>query len=140
MMSDMKPQVASYSNMDDLVFEERNKSYGAYVLRKDFGKHIIFGVVIALSVAAFALGFPFILEMLSPKEEEVVAPKAKISIADLAPPPPIQDTPPPPQVRLPPPPKDVIKFLPPKVTEKDVPEEEEMPTIDEVKKSRCNRF
>lgn len=131
----MKTDIVSYSNMDDIVFERRNKSYGAYILRKDFGKHVVFALLVCIAVGALAIGVPELIKLLSPKEEVILAPKPKVSIADLAPPPPIQETPPPPLVRLPPPPKDVIKFLPPKVTEKDVPEEEEMPTIDEVKKA-----
>jgi protein TonB len=50
-------------------------------------------------------------------------------------PPPITPQPPPPDIRIPPPVRTVIKFLPPKVTEKEVVEEEEMPTIEEIKEN-----
>jgi periplasmic protein TonB len=131
----MNTNVMSYSNMDDIVFERRNKSYGAYLLRRKYTKHVWIAVLICFSVAAFAIGLPEIIKALTPKEEVITAPPRKISIADLAPPPPIQNTPPPPKLNLPPPPTEVIKFLPPKVTEKEVEEEEEMPTIEEVKKA-----
>ena len=39
----------------DLVFEGRNKDYGAYVLRKNTGKRNIWAVIIMLAIAA-ALG------------------------------------------------------------------------------------
>lgn len=131
----MKSNVVSYSDMDEIVFEDRNKSYGAYVLRRIYVKNIYVALLVAFSIIAFAVGLPEIIKALSPKEEVIERPKTKISIADLAPPPPIQNTPPPPKLNLPPPPTEVIKFLPPKVTEKEVPEEEEMPTIEEVKKA-----
>lgn len=131
----MNTNVVSYSNMDEIVFEDRNKSYGAYNLRKIYLKNVYAALLIALAIFTFAVGLPEIIQALTPKEEVAVKPKTKISIADLAPPPPIQNTPPPPKLNLPPPPTEVVKFLPPKVTEKEVPEEEEMPTIEEVKKA-----
>lgn len=131
----MNTNVVSYSNIDEIVFEDRNKGYGAYVLRKKYTKHVYIALLLAFSIAAFAIGLPEIIKLLTPKEEVVEKPKMKVSIADLAPPPPITATPPPPKLNLPPPPTEVIKFLPPKVTEKEVPEEEEMPTIEEVKKA-----
>ncbi len=54
---------------------------------------------------------------------------------DLAPPPPISETPPPPRVDIPPPVKTIIKYLPPKVTDKEIVEEEEMPTVEEIKQN-----
>lgn len=131
----MNKNVLSYSDMDEIVFEDRNKSYGAYFLRKSYARNVLFATLIAFGISAFAIGLPEIIKLLSPKEEMIERPKTKVSIADLAPPPPIQNTPPPPKLNLPPPPTEVIKFLPPKVTEKEVPEEEEMPTIEEVKKA-----
>jgi protein TonB len=131
----MNQNVVSYSNMDDIVFERRNKSYGAYFLRQRYNKYIYTALIICFSVTALAIGMPEIIKALTPKEEVVEVQKQKISIADLAPPPPITNTPPPPKLNLPPPPTQVIKFLPPKVTEKEVEEEEPMPTIEEVKKA-----
>ena len=43
------------NNWVDLVFEGKNKEYGAYVLRKNTGKRNVWSVIIMLAIAA-ALG------------------------------------------------------------------------------------
>ena len=131
----MKRQDMSYSNMDDIVFEERNKEYGAYTLRKAYRRHILIALSVSIGVFILGVGIPMILNAFKEPEITSEAPSRVVSIADLAPPPPIEDVPPPPppEYKLPAPPKETIKFSPPKVTEKEVPEEEEMPTIEEVK-------
>ncbi|WP_224998579.1 energy transducer TonB [Cesiribacter sp. SM1] len=129
----MKPEL-TYQNWNDVVFEGRNKHYGAYLLRKIYDRNVLLSAAIALSVFMLALSVPRLLEYF--KAEEVEAPKAAKTIryTDLAPPPPIDKmAPPPPKLNVPPPVKAVIKFLPPKVTDQEVPEEEVMPTIEEIK-------
>ena len=39
----------SKNNLDEIVFENRNKMYGAYALRKDAAKYTNLGMVYALS-------------------------------------------------------------------------------------------
>lgn len=131
----MKPQDMAYSDMDDMVFEQRNKDYGAFMLRKVYRRHILVALLVSMGIFAFAMGLPWIIDAFKGPEEVVELPTRIVSIADLAPPPPIEDVPPPPppEFKMPSPPQETIKFLPPKVTEKEVPEEEEMPTIEEVK-------
>jgi protein TonB len=123
----MKSQVS----WNDLVFEKRNKDYGAYVLRQAYGGRIVIAFIIALVTFALVLAFPFIRKMF---DNEVVADTTvrEIKYNELAAPPPIDiNQPPPPKVELPPPVKEAIKFVPPKVTEKEVVDE--MPTITELK-------
>lgn len=122
-------------NWNDVVFEGRNKLYGAYLLRRLYDRNVVVAATVAIMLFLLALSIPRILEYF--KAEEAVVPMAAKTIryTDLAPPPPIdKNVPPPPKLNVPPPVKTVIKFLPPKVTEQEVPEEEEpMPTIDEIK-------
>jgi protein TonB len=81
------------------------------------------------------LAYPAIIDFLSNKEVVNEAPLKTMRYTDLAPPPPInKNTPPPPKLDIPQV-KKIIKFLPPKVTEKEVIEEEEMPTIEEIKQN-----
>jgi protein TonB len=118
-------------NWNDLVFAGRNKDYGAYPLRQTYGNRVVIAFVCGFLTLAFILAFPYIKRMF---EEEIVVDKSAktIKYTDLAAPPPINpDTPPPPKLELPPPVKEAIKFLPPKVTEKEVVEE--TPTIEELK-------
>jgi protein TonB len=79
----------------------------------------------------FILAFPYIKQLLTPEEKVEVVTRT-INYSELSAPPPIdQNQPPPPKLELPPPVKEAIKFLPPKVTEKEVVEE--TPTIEELK-------
>jgi len=41
------------SNLLDIVFENRNKDYGAYVLRRDYNKRLLKSLTIALTLATF---------------------------------------------------------------------------------------
>lgn len=115
---------------DDLVFEGRNKEYGAYVLRKESGKRTLIAFLASLS---FFLIFIIVAYWPEPEPEAVEVIEKVVSVSDLAPPPPIKKTPPPPQLKLPPPPK--LKFVAPKVTKEEVPEDKKMPTMDDVEKA-----
>lgn len=129
----MKPEI-TYDTWNDVVFEGRNKQYGAYLLRQIYQRNVLLAATIAVGMFLLALSVPRLLEYF--QEEEAVVPLAAKTVryTDLAPPPPIdKNVPPPPKLNVPPPVKTVIKFLPPKVTEQEVPEEEEMPTIEEIK-------
>lgn len=116
---------------EDIVFENRNKAYGAYVLRTVYSKNVVLGVVITFIFIALVFYSPDIIAMF--KGEEVVekAPPRKLVYTELSAPPPIdKPKPPPPQVQLPKLQK-VIKFVPPKVVKEEVVEE--IPTIEEIK-------
>lgn len=118
---------------EDIVFEKRNKSYGAYLLRKIYSKHVIIAFLVSIIVFGLVLSYPKIVRFFQGEEKQVEVQARTIRYTDLAPPPPIdKNTPPPPKLDIPQV-KKVIKFLPPKVTEKEVIEEEELPTIDEIK-------
>lgn len=132
----MKTEQATSSSWEDIVFENRNKAYGAYFIRNIYGKHVVLASLIALLVVAFVLAFPTLAKLLKGEEEQVVAEMKTIKYTDLAAPPPIdKNTPPPPKLDVPPPVKTIIKFLPPKVTEKEIVEEEKMPTVEEIKEN-----
>lgn len=130
----MQAENIQYSNLDEIVFEKRNKGYGAYVLRKTYDKHVNTAVAIAIALFLLFISLPAIIEFIKGQEVVVKTPPKKVKYTDLAQPPPMDKTiPPPPQVDIPPPVKTVIKYLPPEVTEEQVREEEEMATIEDVK-------
>lgn len=126
-----------YTNSwDDIVFEKRNKAYGAYAIRNVYEKHVIIACTTATILVALLLAYPTISKFLNKPEEEAISESKTIKYTELAAPPPIdQNTPPPPKLDVPPPVKTIIKFLPPKVTEKEIQEEEEMPTMEEIKQN-----
>lgn len=118
---------------EDVVFENRNQAYGAYVLRKVYNKNVLVGLVITAIFIALVMYSPKIYEFF--KGEEIIekAPPRKMVYSELSAPPPIdKPKPPPPQVQLPKLQK-VIKFVPPKVVKEQVVEE--VPTIEEIKQN-----
>ena len=133
----MKTATPSISqSWEDIVFENRNKDYGAYINRKSYSKSVVIAGVITFLILIFVLAFPAIKDFFSSFKEKEEDNKLKTTVVSLDQPPPITpNQPPPPDIRIPPPVKTIIKFLPPKVTEKEVVEEEEMPTIEEIKQN-----
>ena len=129
-------QIAKAS-LNDIVFEGRNKAYGAYVLRRLYQRHVTRALIIATSVFLLLIAFPLISQFLKdrlPKE-----PKKNLQENVLMDAPPLDDTkppppPPPPQAPPPPPPKlTTIKFTPPVVKKDEEVKKEEVPDQEELK-------
>jgi periplasmic protein TonB len=97
----------------DLVFEDRNKDYGAYELRKTYNKRILKALIITASVALLALLGSFLAKAFTGgpskvKVNEVTLQDIKEEQKPDIPPPPPPKPPPPPQVEM-------AKFTPPKI-------------------------
>ncbi|MDZ4844739.1 MAG: energy transducer TonB [Chitinophagales bacterium] len=115
-----------------LVFEGRNKEYGAYDLRRRSVRNAGIAVLVSISLFAFALTLPMILKALSSEDDEAAKVKIAIDVELLAPPPIDPNEPPPPPVEPPPPLKTTIKFTPPTIVkDEEVTEEDEPPAQDE---------
>jgi periplasmic protein TonB len=132
----MKANEIDSERWDDIVFENRNKAYGAYIIRNIYGRHVVIASLFTMLILGFVLVFPRIADFFKQQEETEEVALKSIKYTDLAPPPPIdKNQPPPPKLDVPPPVKTIIKFLPPKITDKEIVEEEEMPTIEEIKQN-----
>ncbi|MCC7027189.1 MAG: energy transducer TonB [Saprospiraceae bacterium] len=123
--------------MDDIVFENRNKSYGAFLLRRLYDKNMSKAMLLGSLFFVIMVCMPMIIRvvkgMLPDKKDEF-----ELKEVTLAEPPPIdpkQPPPPPPPKVDPPPIKDQIKFVPPKVKKDEEVKEEEPPppTVEEIK-------
>jgi protein TonB len=114
----------------DIVFEGRNKSYGAYDLRKRSANITFRALIIGAIVFAVAVATPKILDFIGSATEDDVALDQKITTIKLPPKEqPKENIPPPP----PPPPKvDQVKFVKP-VVAKTNEVTEEPPKIEEIK-------
>jgi protein TonB len=116
----------------DVVFDGRNKAYGAYDLRRENPRNTNKALVIGVALFVFIISFNTILNLIAgfiPKAKE----KVKITNVVLAPPPVDLKKPPPPPPPEPPKPKvDQVKFPPP-VVKPDVEVKEKPPTIEELK-------
>lgn len=113
----------------DIVFEGRNKVYGAYELRKTNGKTNLKSLVIGGVIFVFLVSLP-VLANLIPDSEDDATLDQKITTVKLPPKEkPKENLPPPP----PPPPKvDQVKFVKP-VVAKAEEVVEEPPKIEEIK-------
>jgi periplasmic protein TonB len=114
----------------DLVFEGRNKSYGAYELRKENPKTSIKALVGGAFIFALALSTPLLMDLIpNSKADNTIDEKVVLVNMEK----PKENLPPPPKPPEPPKPKiDEVKFVKPKVVEaKKVVEE--IKTIEELK-------
>ena len=118
-------------NWIDMVFEDKNKKYGAYELRKENPKTALKALIFGGLVFTALMALPLLdLSGLTGKKDEDVK---IVDMANLAPPPPIEKPKVPPPPPPPPAPKiDEVKFVPPKVVKKEEVVEE-IKTIEELK-------
>ncbi len=124
------------SSLDDLVFEGRNKNYGAYDLRKKYSRHVNIAMAITLALIILGFSFPYIKALLDKSTGETKK-MTTVDVTKLAAPPPLdKTTPPPPPPSLPPPPPKTVKFTPPVVKpDEEVKPEEEPPKQEELQKA-----
>jgi protein TonB len=118
------------ASLNDIVFETRNKEYGAYFLRKIYNKHVTIATFIAIVIFILFISAPLIANLLGGDEEEVVMQEERI--VELTEPPSLENKPPPPPPPdLPPPPPPVVstvKFTPPVIKkDEEVRKEEKIP-------------
>lgn len=124
-------------SMDDIVFSGRNQSYGGFLLRRLYDKHMSRAMIIGILLFILAMCSPYIVQMVTgmfaEEVEEIVM--KEITLAEPPPIDPKKQPPPPPPKLDPPPIKDQIKFVPP-IVKKDIEVQEEEPpppTVAELK-------
>jgi protein TonB len=113
-------------DFDDLLFQERNKDYGAYQLRKRYNSVVIICILIASLIVSSVVILPFVL---TPHTDNVLMGNgnfAQLNMENLEPPPEqiyVPPSPPPPQaVHV----EEVQKYVPPDVVD-SVPLQEKAP-------------
>ncbi len=121
----------------DLLFEDRNKEYGAYNLRKTYNRRITRALIITASVAVLAIGSSLLASNLKGKKDskiklqEMTLTEVKQEEKKIIPPPP----PPPPKVE---PPKVEMKQFTPPVIKKDEEVEKPPPPQEELKDAKID--
>jgi len=86
--------------IEDIVFENRNKEYGAYDLRRRFQRYLIIGFLVAFFAISSGIAVPFIKAFMAKGsnvvlEKETVAELQNVNTETEAPPPPPPPPPPP---------------------------------------------
>ena len=133
------PDFVSYRDALDIVFATRNKTYGAYQLRRSYPAYLGKAFGLGLLLIALFLSLPHLLSALSgvlPKEQPVnvlVELSPPRDIDPMTPPP----VPPPPPPTPPPPVRATVRYVPPVILEdQQVQEEPPKTAVDELDKSR----
>ncbi len=121
----------------DLVFEDRNKEYGAYQLRKTYNKRITTALIITASIALLALLGSVLASSIDNQKNNKLEIK-EVTLQDIKqeeekkfePPPP-----PPPPVE--PPKVEMKQFTPPKIV-KDEEVQQPPPPVEELKEAKID--
>jgi len=122
--------ISKNAHWEDMVFEYRNKEYGAYLLRYIYPYYVTISASIVLFLFLAIIVGPELIrgKRVPPSAEQQVT---MIDYTKLAPPPPIE------KLYIPPPPIDLPKkirrYEAPKIVEDEVKAEDEMLSMDEVK-------
>jgi periplasmic protein TonB len=120
----------------DLVFEGRNKDYGAYELRKTYNKRIIGALVITGSVALLALIGSILASTLKSHKEDLDI--KEVTIQNIKQEEEKPEPPPPPPPKPPDPPKiEMTKFTPPKIV-KDEEVQEPPPEVKQLEETKID--
>lgn len=121
---------------DEMIFENRNKEYGAYVVRKGYFTSLCVGVTTTMAVVGLILAYPLLSKLFRNDEVAPAPVPRKLVYTELSAPPPLdKPKPPPPAVQLPRL-KKVIRFVPPKVVREEIVELP--PTLAEIKKNEIS--
>jgi len=130
-------EALSVKEFDEIVFEHRNKAYGAYELRKRYARNMNIAFLIAMGVFVMGVSLPVILNYLNNLTIENV--RMQEVDLNMDPPPLDKDEPPPPPPPPDPPPpiQETIKFTPPVIVE-EVKEEDIPPITEEVEKTKVD--
>jgi periplasmic protein TonB len=113
----MYDNLRKWLDIDDLLFQSRNKEYGAYQLRKKYNSVMIAGIVLASLLVSMAVIFPFIL---TPRSDNVLSGNRRfiqLQMENLEPPKEeiyVPPSPPPPQsIHV----EEIVKYVPPVVVD-----------------------
>ncbi|MEO0585855.1 MAG: energy transducer TonB [Bacteroidota bacterium] len=126
------------ADLDDMVFEGRERGYGAFLLRKIYPKHLTLSTSIICALALIMTFGPFLANKYqlfgAEEEESTKALAVTINMEDLPPPPPVDEEtpPPPPPPQLPPPQVKTVAFQIPEPTPEEELDPEEDQTIAEI--------
>jgi len=116
---------------NDIVFEHRNKEYGAYMLRKKYSSNVIISVMIGIIVMVTAIIIPYLNARALESQQKRAERQVEIRMENLDQP---KETIVPPATPPPPPAEEVQqqKYIPPEVVDSIKPEDMvQLMTMDE---------
>jgi protein TonB len=123
----------------DLIFEGRNKEYGAYELRKQYNKRLTKALVITVGLGLLIFLSVFLANAAKERNKGVVQVQ-EVKLEDIQQEEQKNEPPPPPPPKPPEPPKvEMTKFTPPKVVkDEEVKEEEKPPEVEKLEETKIS--
>jgi periplasmic protein TonB len=121
----------------DIVFEGRNKEYGAYDLRKTYNKRIGRALIITAAIALLAL-LGSILASDAKNSSKGKNKQQEVNLADLKQEEPKIEPPPPPPPKQPDPPKVEMKQFTPPIVKKDEEVEKPPPPVETLEEKKIS--
>jgi protein TonB len=109
-------------NFDDIVFEKRNKEYGAYKLRKKYSRNLLIGMIIGVIILGTAVIAPYINAKVLENRASRAERQVQLQMENLDQPQETVAPPPPP----PPPPAETVaqvRYVPPVIVDSIKPDE-----------------
>lgn len=77
----MGTQEITYSSFNEVVFENRFRQYGAYMLRKTYSDRLFIAALIGTSFITLLIAFPYVMQFFStPVEKQEVLDKGTVTI------------------------------------------------------------
>jgi len=131
----MEKDLTNVPSFDDLVFENRNKEYGAYKIRKKYNRTVLWAMLVGTIIISTAIITPYVMASVSQKRIQKVEKAVQAQMENLDQPREEIAPPPPP----PPPPAEAqaqVKYVAPVVVDSVKAEDKtELATIDDVKET-----
>jgi len=123
----------------DILFEGKNKSYGAYELRKTYDKRLKYGLYGMFLVVAVLSAGVILSNSIKSDKVEVIA--VDLSLENVNQDEKKPEPPPPPPPKQEPPKVEVTKFTPPKIVkDEEVKEEDEIKEVEKLEETKISTF
>jgi len=122
----------------DIIFEGRNKDYGAYELRKTYNKRLVTSLLIVAAICLLLFIGYFVSTLLNNDKDAKNVVVTDVQLEEIKQEEKKEEPPPPPPPKPPEPPKvEMAKFTPPKIVkDEEVKEEEKPPEVEKLEETK----
>ena len=122
----------------DIIFEGRNKEYGAYQLRKTYNKRLMIALIVTASIILLSFGGYVLSNFLNSEDEKKDMVVQDVQLEEIKQEEKKEEPPPPPPPKPPDPPKvEMAKFTPPKIVkDEEVKEDEKPPEVEKLEETK----
>ena len=121
----------------DILFDGRNKEYGAYELRRSYNKRLTVAIS-AMILIALLIFLGSVISKEAEKNKKAKMEVQDVKLEEVKEQPKNEPPPPPPPPKMPEPPKiEIAKFTPPKIVkDEEVKEDEKPPEIEKIEEAK----